>query len=143
MAEIAKVERSLQKDSWADKHGAEQHGRRHQMLIGEKKFKGTMTRQQTVQLQVRPVATNYATGRREEQGAINLEAAPTDTLRDIEEALVREGYVPSPPPGQGFKWIVVTASGEETPVSNTATIRQIVDMYQPRELKLLFNAEWG
>ena len=102
-----------------------------------------MARQQAVQLRVRPVATNYETGQREEQKAIRLEAEPSDTLRDIEEALVKKGYVPSPPPGQGFRWMVVTASGEETPVSNTATIGQIVDMYQPRELKLLFDARWG
>jgi len=102
-----------------------------------------MARQQTVQLRVQPVAVNFRTGQKYEHDAVPIEAASSDTLRDVEKALVNEGHVPSPPPGQNFRWIVVTASGEETPVSNTTTVGQIVDMYQPRELKLLFDAEWG
>jgi len=97
-----------------------------------------------VQLKVRPVAVDL-TGQKHEQNTILIEAAPTDTLRDVEEAVkdVLEKMGMSPQPGQGFRWVVVTASGEETPVSNTTTIRQIVDMYQPQELKLLFDATLG
>jgi len=96
---------------------------------------------QKLELQVRLVLVDFRTGQKYKHRVVTLEAAPTDTLRDIEEALVEEDLVP-PPPGQGFRWLVVTASGEEAPVSNTTTIRQIVDMYQPRELKLLFNVMW-
>jgi len=103
-----------------------------------------MARQQAVQLQVRPVAVDL-TGQEHEQNIIRIEAAPTDTLRDVEEAVKDElkKMGMSPQPDKGFRWMVVTASGEETPVSNTTTIRQIVDMYQPQELKLLFDAGFG
>jgi len=102
-----------------------------------------MARQQAVQLRVRPVAVDYRSGQSQEYGIIHVEAAPTDTLGDIEKALVKGGYVPPPQPGQNFKWFVVTASGDEAPVSHTDTVGKIVDMYQPRELKLLFDTVFG
>jgi len=97
---------------------------------------------QKLELRVRLVLVDFRTGQKYEHRVVTVEATPTDTLRDIEEALVEEDLVPPPQPGQGFKWLVVTASGEETPVSNTTTVGQIVDMYQPRELQLLFDVMW-
>jgi len=100
-----------------------------------------MARQQAVQLKVRPVATDFSTGQMSVHNEVMIEAMPTDTLRDIEIKLIEENIVP--PSQEGFKWAVVTASGEEIPVSNTTTVGQIVDMYQPRELKILFDAQKG
>jgi len=90
--------------------------------------------QQTLRLRVRPVAL--------ESREVEIEAAPTDTLHDVEKTLIAQGILA---PDAEYRWHVVTADGEEVPVPPKATVGEIVKAYSPKELKVLAYTwvNWG
>jgi len=99
------------------------------------------TSQQRVRLKIRPVATEYSEGelRELEHHPIFVETRLEDRLLDIEEALIREEILPPPPPGEHLRWLIVTADGEEMPVSPEVTVGELVETYSVRELKVSFH----
>ena len=98
--------------------------------------------QQTVRLRVRPVALVLRSGQQGESQVVEIEAAPTDTLHDVEKALIAQGILA---PDVEYRRHVVTADGEEVPVPPKATVGEIAEAYSPKELKVLAYTwvSWG
>jgi len=94
--------------------------------------------QQSIELKIRPVAIEHS-GERGTEPAIRVKAGPDDTILDIERALIEEFVLPPPPDVDCYKWLVVTADGEEVPVSREVTVGELVERYSARELKVLFH----
>jgi len=68
-----------------------------------------------------------------------IEAAPTDTLHDVEKALIAQGILA---PDVEYRWYVVAADGEEVSVPPRATVGEIAEAYSPKELKVLAYTPW-